>query len=58
MLIAKHSVSSEKRPDQTGMTVIRDLHKKSGFTENDGWILKVWQKEITLSGVNALHSSC
>ena len=55
MLIVKHSVSSEKRPDQTGMTVIRDLHKKEGFRECDGWILKIWQKEITLSGVKALH---
>ena len=40
MLIVKHSVSSEKWPDQTGMTVIRELHKKPGFTENDVWILK------------------
>ena len=36
MLILKHSVSSEARPDQTGMTVIRDLHKKPGFTVDDG----------------------
>ena len=43
MLIVKHSVSSEKRPDQTGMTVIRDLHKKEGFRECDGWILKIWK---------------
>ena len=27
MLIVQHSVSSEKRPDQIGMTVIRELHK-------------------------------
>lgn len=31
MLIIKHSVSSEARPDQTGMTVVRDLNKKAGF---------------------------
>lgn len=55
MLIIKHSVSSEKRPDQTGMTVIRDLHKKSGFRESEGWILKIWEKQVTLSGVSALH---
>ena len=55
MLIVKHSVSSEKRPDQTGMTVIRDLHKKPGFTERDGWILKIWEKDISLSGVKARH---
>ena len=46
MLIVKHSVSSEKRPDQTGMRVIRDLHKKIGFTENDGWILKFGKKKL------------
>ena len=55
MLIVKHSVSLEKRPDQTGMTVIREFHKKPGFTENDGLILKIWEKEIKLSGVTALH---
>ena len=55
MLIIKHSVSSEKRPDQTGMTVIRDLHKKVGFRESDGWFLKIWQKEVTLNSVAALH---
>jgi hypothetical protein len=31
MLILKHSVSSETRPDQSRMKVIRDLHKKTGF---------------------------
>lgn len=36
MLIIKHSVSSEKKPDQTTMTVIRELNKKIGFTINDG----------------------
>ena len=54
MLIVKHSVNSEKRPDQAGMTVIRELHKKPGFTESDGRILKIWQKEVALSGVTAL----
>lgn len=29
MLIVKHSVSSEKRPDQSGMTVIKELFKKN-----------------------------
>ena len=37
MFIIKHSVSSEKRPDQTKMRVITDLLKKTGFTTNDGW---------------------
>ena len=27
-IIIKHSVSSEDRPDQSGMRVIQDLHKK------------------------------
>lgn len=40
MLIIKHSISSEKKPDQTTMTVIRELNKKIGFTVNDGWRLK------------------
>ena len=28
MMIIKHSTSSEAKPDQTKMTVIRELHKK------------------------------
>ena len=55
MLIIKHSVSSEKRPDQSGMTVVRELFKKPGFTANDGWELKLWQKELTINNVTALH---
>ena len=55
MLIIKHSVSSEKRPDQTGMLVIRELHKKVGFRESEGWLLKIWQKEVMLNSITALH---
>lgn len=55
MLILKHSVSSEIRPDQSKMKVIRDLHKKPGFTVNDGWTLFSWEKEMTITGVTALH---
>ena len=55
MIIIKHSVSSEKRPDQTKMTVIRELHKKYGFTENEGWVLKIWIKDLTIKGVTAQH---
>ena len=47
MFIIKHSVSSEKRPDQTKMRVIPDLLKKSGFTTNDRWQMKMWEKEMT-----------
>lgn len=55
MLILKHSVSSEARPDQTGMTVIRDLHKKPGFTVDDGWSKVTWVKELTIKGITATH---
>ena len=48
MFIIKHSVSSEKRPDQTKMRVIPDLLKKDGFTPNDGWELKTWIKDLTI----------
>ena len=55
MIIIKHSVSSEKRPDQTTMTIVRDLNKKPGFTVNDGWKLKEWRKELTIKNVTATH---
>ena len=55
MLILKHSVSSQKKPDQTRMTVVRDLHKKVGFTIADGWILKEWEKKLEINGHTDLH---
>ena len=55
MFIIKHSVSSEAKPDQTKMTVIPKLHKKEGFTINDGWLLKTWQKDLTIKGKNDVH---
>ena len=55
MLILKHTVSSEVRPDQTGMTVVRDLHKKPGFTVNDGWSQETWVKDLTIKGVTQTH---
>lgn len=55
MLIIKHSVSSEARPDQTRMKVISELFKKKGFTAQDGWEISVWEKELTIKGVTALH---
>ena len=57
MLIIKHSVGSEKKTDQTTMTVIRDLNKKDGFTINDGWKLKEWSRELTINGVSAVHKA-
>ena len=55
MFIIKHSVSSEKKPDQTKMTVIPKLFKKEGFTIDDGWILKTWQKELTIKAKTDVH---
>ena len=55
MMIIKHSTSSEAKPDQTKMTVIRELHKKDGFTAADGWTINVWTKELTVKGVTATH---
>jgi DDE superfamily endonuclease len=55
MLIVKHSASSEKRPDQTEMTVIRQMHKKEGFRISDGWSLEVWSRELTINNVTATH---
>ena len=55
MFIIKHSVSSEKRPDQTKMRVIPDLLKKSGFTTNDGWQMKMWEKEMTKKNKTDIH---
>lgn len=54
MLILKHLFSSEKRPDQSKMKIIRDLNTKPGFTVNDGWTSCTWEKEMTLTGVTAL----
>ena len=55
MLIIKHTVSSESRPDQTKMRVIHDLFKKEGYKDSNGWSIKVWEKELTIKGVTAIH---
>ena len=55
MLIIKHSISSEARPDQTGMKVISDLFKKEGFTAKDGWEKIIWEKKFTIKGITAVH---
>jgi DDE superfamily endonuclease len=55
MLIVKHSASSEIKPDQTGMLVIPNLHKKPGFRVEDGWELRLWEKTLTINGVTAHH---
>lgn len=55
MLILKHSVSSEKCPDQTKMLVIQNLHKVEGFREVDGWKLKVWADTLTIGTKTDVH---
>jgi hypothetical protein len=55
MLIVKHSVSSEIKPDQTGMLVIPNLHKKPGFKIEDEWELRLWERRLTINGVDAHH---
>lgn len=55
MLIVKHSASSEVKPDQTGMLVIPNLHKKPGFRVEDRWALRLWEKTSTINGVTAHH---
>ena len=56
-IIIKHSVSSEDRPDQSGMRVIRDLHSKNkGFGVDDGWDLIKWTKELTIKGITENHA--
>lgn len=55
-IIIKHSIGSEARPDQTGMRVISDMHKKNdGFGEKHGWNLVLWQKELCFKSITAMH---
>ena len=55
MLIIEYSVSSERRPDQTRMTVVRDSNKKAGFTVEDEWKLRQWSRELTINVITATH---
>ena len=55
-IIIKHSVSSADRPDQSGMRVIKDLHKKDdGYGISDGWELILWCRSLTMRGVTDMH---
>ena len=49
MLIVKHSASSEF------MLVIPNLHKKISFRVEDGWELRLWEKILTINGIEAHH---
>ena len=56
LIIIKHSISSEVRPDQSGMRVITDLHKKNdGFGKKHGWDLILWEKELCINSITAMH---
>jgi hypothetical protein len=55
-IIIKHSVSSADRPDQSGMRVIKDLHKKDdGYGVSDGWELILWSRSLNFKGVAEMH---
>lgn len=51
-LIIKHSKSSLSKPDQTTMTVKRNLSKQKGFRREDGWELKIWTKQLSIKNKN------
>jgi hypothetical protein len=60
VFILKHSKSSLTDPDQTSMTVIKRLHKKAGFTAAEGWVPKIWERELSIESrkkevVRAVH---
>ena len=56
LIIIKHSISSEIRPDQSDMRVITVLYKKNdGFGKNHGWDLNLWEKELCINSITALH---
>ena len=37
------------------MRVITNLHKEEGFTESDGWELKVWHRELTIKNAKCVN---
>ena len=55
-LIIKHSDKciSEKKPDQTKMRVLDNLHKRIGFRVEEGWKLEVWEKEIEINNLKKI----
>ena len=39
---------SINRPDLTTSTVLKSLHKSTGYTEADGWSHLIWEKDVAL----------
>ena len=37
------------------MTVFKKLRVKNGFKVQDGWVLKIWSRELTIEKVTAEH---
>lgn len=62
--ILKHSISSAKKPDQTSMRVIKNLHNSegTGFTSANGWELRTRSRVLltknrkTTKMENKMHS--
>ena len=48
MFILKHSQSSDLKPDQTSMKVVKNLFKKPGFSSRDGWTSGIWQRKLMM----------
>jgi DDE superfamily endonuclease len=56
MFIIKHSVSSENKPDQSTMKVIKNLYERNAkFGSANGWELLLWSKTMTIKGITADH---
>jgi hypothetical protein len=59
MFIMKRSVSSENKPDQSTMKVIKNLYeRKVKFGSANGWELLLWSKTMTIKGITADHKCC
>ena len=55
-MIIKHTISTLDKPDQSAMKVIKTMYNKNdGFGVKDGWRLALWEKELTISEVTAIH---
>ena len=56
MFIIKHSVSSENKPDQSTMKVIKNLYERNArFGNANGWELLLWSKTMTIKSITADH---